>query len=118
MDILADECIPSPIVRRLRDEGMTVTYVLEDEPGTVDSDVLARANVEGKLLLTEDRDFGHLVYARQQPALPGVVYLRLHGVSLEEAADAVVEALTSDAELRGRFTTVDGSGRIRQRPLP
>ncbi len=115
MRLLADECIPAPIVHRLRAEGFDVAYVLEDDPGTDDPDVLDR---ERRLLLTEDRDFGQLVYAKRRPAPFGVVYLRLHGVTLDDAIEAVVRVLTSETELAGWFTTVDGSDRVRQRRLP
>lgn len=118
MKFLADECIPAPIVHRLREDGFDVEYVLEDEPGTEDSDVLRRAGQDNRFLLTEDRDFGQLVYNQNQPASPGVIYLRLGDVGLAESIEALVAVLSSDLVFEGTFTAVDGRRRVRQRLLP
>ena len=118
MDLLADENIPGPIVRRLRAEGHDVAYVAEAGHGEGDPDVLVRAGRGGRLLLTEDRDFGQLVYLQRRPAAPGVVYLRLGDVPLAASIEVVSGLFASGVVLAGRFTTVTGTGRVRQRPLP
>lgn len=118
MVLLADECIPAPIVRRLRSEGLDVEYVLEDAPGVTDPDVLARAGRGGRLLLTEDRDFGRLVYLQHAPASPGVIYLRLGNAPLAETVETVSAVLASGIVFRESFTTIEATGHVRQRPLP
>ena len=118
MTLLADECVPAPVVRRLRADGFDVEYVAEDAPGIVDPDVLARAGRGGRFLLTEDRDFGQLVYLQRTPASPGVIYLRIGDAPLAEFAETVARVLASDLTFSERFTTIVGSGRARQRPLP
>ena len=118
MRLLADECVPAPIVRQLRSDGLDVEYVAEDEPGVGDSDVLSRAGRDGRFLLTEDRDFGQLVYLQGVPASPGVIYLRLGAESLSESVQAVSAALRSDLVFAERSTTVIGGGAVRQRRLP
>ena len=118
MRLLADENIPGPIVRRLRVDGHDVVYVAEVGHGEEDPEVLDRAGRGGRLLLTEDRDFGQLVYLQQRPAAPGVVYLRLGDVPLQVSVDAVAQVLSSGLVLEGQFTIVSGTGRVRQRPLP
>ena len=95
-----------------------MVYVGENAPGTEDVDVLNRAGRDRRLLVTEDRDFGQLVYARGRPATAGVLYLRLDGVSMSESVGAVVALLASGIPLSGRFTTLVPPDRIRQRPLP
>ena len=62
MKFIADECCDTGIVISLRREGHDVFYVLEEEPGLRDEVVLQRAYVERRILLTEDKDFGELVY--------------------------------------------------------
>jgi len=45
-------------------------------PGLPDDEVLAIANSEGRVLITDDRDFGELVFRYRQPHA-GVIYFRL-----------------------------------------
>jgi predicted nuclease of predicted toxin-antitoxin system len=115
---LADQNIPRLCVRRLREAGYDVESVAEQAPGASDPDVMASAGRAGRILLTEDRDFGDLIYARRQPSPPGVVYLRLGSDPPGVVADALLRVLSSEREFVGWFTTVSGSGRVRQRPLP
>ncbi len=44
MNILADESVDQPIVNRLREDGHTVLYVAEMDPGISDEVVLHEAN--------------------------------------------------------------------------
>jgi hypothetical protein len=50
MRFLADENFPLPGVRRLRAAGIDIASVSEGSPGVADSDVLARAVREGRVL--------------------------------------------------------------------
>ena len=68
MKFFADECCDTEMVASLRIEGHDVLYVLEEEPGLQDEVVLQRAYVERRILLTEDKDFGELVYRLRKPA--------------------------------------------------
>jgi predicted nuclease of predicted toxin-antitoxin system len=53
-----------------------VLYVTESASGLSDADVIALALSEKRLLLTEDKDFGDLVFRRER-AIPGVVLMRI-----------------------------------------
>lgn len=86
--------------------------------GSADPDVMERAGETERILVTEDRDFGALVYAHRHPAPPGVVYLRLGDARSAEVAEALLTVVRSDLILAGQFTTVSTNGRVRQRPLP
>ena len=68
MRLLADENIPLPSVDALRAAGHDVVSMTQEAPGTPDLEVLRRAQAEQRLLLTFDRDFGELVYARGEGA--------------------------------------------------
>ena len=59
----ADECVDAALVHRLRGAGHDVIYAAEIAAGTTDIQLLRRANDEHRLLLTEDKDFGELVFA-------------------------------------------------------
>jgi predicted nuclease of predicted toxin-antitoxin system len=116
--ILVDECVARPLVDALRRRFVDVLYVADSRPATPDVDVLAWAVGERRVLITEDYDFGELVFYRQLRAeavviiAPGVL-----GVNLLEDAESLAERLLSSSEeLSGRLTIVEGK-RLRQRPL-
>ncbi|MDQ3589137.1 MAG: DUF5615 family PIN-like protein [Actinomycetota bacterium] len=99
MRILADESVEGEVVARLRSEGHDVAYVPGTSAGIRDDEVLARANVEDRVLLTEDKDFGDLAFFYGSRSL-GIVLLRAHGAGVEAKARLVAEALeTHEDEL-------------------
>jgi len=49
--------------------------VIEIAPGLADEDVLARAVADNRIFLTEDRDFGQLVFASNASSC-GVILIR------------------------------------------
>ncbi len=57
MNVLADESVERQIVARLRQDGYSVLYVAEMEPGITDNLVLRRANETQSFLITEDKDW-------------------------------------------------------------
>lgn len=72
---LADESCDGGIVAALRAAGCDVLSVGESSPGISDEEVIRRATSEGRILLTEDKDFGQLVYAAGE-GHTGVILLR------------------------------------------
>jgi predicted nuclease of predicted toxin-antitoxin system len=89
--------------------------VAELSPSTRDEDVLAMANDKKAVLITNDKDFGELVF-RRRLINSGVVLLRLGGLSDSGKADLVSIAVTDHGhELDGAFTVVE-PGLIRIRP--
>jgi predicted nuclease of predicted toxin-antitoxin system len=74
MRLLADESCDFAVVRSLRAAGHDVKAVAEVSPRAQDSDVIRIAAGENRILLTEDKDFGRLVYAGAPSA--GVILIR------------------------------------------
>src|SRR5579864_2911936 len=64
-----------PIVRALRNAGHDVAAIAEDSPGVSDDRVIGRVVREQRILITEDTDFGELVYAHAFDS-GGVILLR------------------------------------------
>ncbi len=77
MRFLADECCDMSAVRALRADGHDVIAVAEFMQQSIDSELLTLALEEQRILLTEDKDFGSLVFAGGALS-PGVVLLRFH----------------------------------------
>lgn len=73
MRFLADENVPLPSVDALRAAGHDVASISRESPGAPDPRVLERAQQEARLLITFDRDFGELIFARGASGLPGVI---------------------------------------------
>ena len=116
MNILADECCDAPLIQPLREEGYDVFYVLESLPGANDDDILNRAFVENRLLLTEDKDFGELVYRLQKPTC-GVVMLRFDEADHAHKLSRLRELLENSADrLPGAFVVLEAN-KTRIRPL-
>lgn len=104
--ILADECVDRQIVDRLRQDGHTVLYVAEMEPGISDQEVLNLVNQEEAILLTADKDFGELVF-RQDRVAPGIVLVRLAGLSAAIKEDIIADAIEDHlAEFLQSFTVI------------
>lgn len=116
MNLIADEGVDWPIVERLRQDGHNVLYIAEMEPGISDDVVLDEANRYRAVLLTQDKDFGELVF-RQGLVNTGVVLIRLHGLSNEHKAEIVSTVIQErEAELEDAFCVISpGMVRIRKK---
>ena len=80
---LADENVDFPIIARLRELGYRVESIAEDCPSIDDTQVLQWAFEREAVLLTEDKDFGELVF-RQRLKNHGIVLYRLPGITPAE----------------------------------
>jgi predicted nuclease of predicted toxin-antitoxin system len=89
----------------------------EVAPAASDEEVVQRARIEGRVLLTEDKDFGDLVFRRGQ-TVAGVVLLRLDPAMRELKGVRLDAAISRFGEnLLGRYTTIE-EARFRTRRLP
>ena len=88
MKFLVDECTGISVVAWLRDKGHDVLAVVEVMPEANDSDILDRTVREGRIVVTNDKDFGELVY-RSGREHQGVILLRLH----DERAESKVRMM-------------------------
>jgi len=115
MNLLADESVDKPIVARLRQDGHNVLYIAELDPSIDDDTVLRRANQNGALLITADKDFGELVF-RQGRIHAGIVLVRLAGLSPQAKARIVSTVFANqENELLNAFSVVSpGTVRIRR----
>ena len=117
MRILANENFPGDAVEALRAQGHDVAWVRSDAPGSSDPQVLARAQAEGRILVTFDKDFGELAFRSGLPAPSGIVLFRISTPSSQHVARLAVAALESRTDWAGHFAVVEDD-RIRHTPLP
>lgn len=115
--VLANENFPGPVIQELRRKGHDVVSVKEVMRGAEDRVVLARAQEEGRLVITFDKDFGELAYRFGLPAESGIILFRLSGSSPELDNARALAALESAIEWSDSFSVVTDN-RIRVRPLP
>ncbi len=117
MRFLADESCDFIMVRALREAGHDVLAVSEITSRAEDFEVIEFALREKRILLTEDKDFGQLVYAHGQKTL-GVIFLRFAHSTRERIAGDVCTLVKDQGEkLTGCFVTVQ-PGRIRISRIP
>lgn len=117
--ILIDECVPRPVVDRLRVDH-DVVWARETAPGDNDLDVLARSVEEGRILVSTDYDFGDLVFRLERPAVAVVLLVIANPrLDLVRIADDVAKRLAAFGEDRlvGMLTVIEAD-RTRQRALP
>jgi len=111
---LLDVCVSSRTLRAsLAGEGHDVLSVVEIDPRASDDRLLALALQDDRVLVTEDKDFGELVFVRGLPHGPIV---RLVELTVEEQARAMAELLGEHAaDLTGGVIVTVTRGRIRIR---
>jgi predicted nuclease of predicted toxin-antitoxin system len=113
---IADECVSRRIVERLRAEGFDVKWIGDDRRGISDTEVLKAAAAEGRILITEDRDFGELVI-RQRLAVRGLILTELDRLAPTAEAERISAVVTAHADrLVGNLIVIEPM-RVRIRPL-
>jgi predicted nuclease of predicted toxin-antitoxin system len=114
---VADESCAGPVIRALRQAGHDLIAIAETAGSSSDEAVMEKARTEGRVLITEDRDFGELIYARGRPT-EGVLFVKFHSRLRHAKNAAVVEAVAKLGErLRGAFTVIEpGRVRLARRP--
>ncbi|NOT60567.1 MAG: DUF5615 family PIN-like protein [Acidobacteria bacterium] len=76
MRFLVDECTGPKVARWLVGEGHEVYSVFDEARGADDHTLLAKAFAEDWILITNDKDFGEMVYRERHPH-HGIIFLRL-----------------------------------------
>lgn len=96
MKFVVDESTGEAVVAELRRLGHDVISIHEYSPGIDDPPILDLAVNEGRIVVTNDKDFGELVYRSGLPHV-GVVLFRLHDESASNRVHMMHEVLRSCA---------------------
>jgi predicted nuclease of predicted toxin-antitoxin system len=106
MRLLVDECTGPAVARWLREQSHEVFSVFDDARGMSDEDILAKAFAESWVIITNDKDFGDLVFAQGRQHR-GVIFLRLDDSRSATAIAALQSLLEKHGEdLIDQFTVV------------
>lgn len=106
MKFLADENIPSKVVRRLQKEGIDIIHVSNIKYGLADNDVLKVAYKEKRILITFDKEFGNLVFRKKMKSF-GVILLRFVPLSSEHVADRIIGLIKQKLRFENNFIVVE-----------
>ncbi|HQE94013.1 MAG TPA: DUF5615 family PIN-like protein [Anaerolineae bacterium] len=115
MKFLVDECAGTSVVDCLRDAGHDVVAVAEVMPQADDAQILEYAVLEARILVTNDKDFGEMIY-RSSRAHRGVLLLRLQDERSENKVRITKIVLVRVGErLQNHYTVATESGiRVRE----
>lgn len=114
---LADESCDFAVVRALRTAGYDVYAVSEVMQRSDDRQLIVQAYREQRILLTEDKDFGHLVFVGSARSA-GVILIRFPGHARQTLAHTIVQLIQTHGErLRHAFVVVQ-PGYIRLQHTP
>lgn len=106
MRFLVDECTGPIVAKWLRENDHEVFSVYDDWTGASDEDVLAKAVHENWILITNDKDFGEMVFRERRPHR-GVVFMRLADERSANKVKVLTHLLESYSEkLSDQFVTV------------
>ena len=115
MRFLADESCDFSVVRALRTVGHDVVAVTEFAQRTEDSEVIGWAVQQARVLLTEDKDFGQLVFAGAREST-GVILIRFPSTARQILPSRALELIRQHGgQLAGSFVVLEPH-RIRIRP--
>ena len=117
MRLLANENFPGDAITSLREDGHDVVWIRNDAPGSADTDVLARAQREDRILITFDKDFGELAFRSRLPSTSGVILFRIPTPSSAYIAQFAVAALKTRTDWSGHFSVIENR-RVRMTKLP
>ena len=116
MRFLADECCDTKLVSFLRKEGHDVVHISEQTTGISDEKILNDAYNEDRILVTEDKDFGELVYRLKKPC-KGIILIRIDVKNRHRKGPRLKQLVEKYPDrLKGYFTVIDLK-KYRFRPL-
>lgn len=116
MKFLADVNIEKPMVDELRRMGYDITWVPEIDCYLEDMEILRIARKENRILLTNDKDFGEIVF-RQRLIPAGIILFRIKGQNVGEKIKSLKKLLTFYKDKIARHFVVVTKGKIRFMPV-
>lgn len=111
MRLLAGENFSRPVILALRRQSHDVQWARTDHPGLKDLALLERAEADGRLVVTLDKDFRQLALQRRIPLRrSGVILFRVHPATPENPEPVVDAALGMQHSWAGHVGIVTRDG--------
>lgn len=105
--IIFDENIDQSVIDQIKEDGYDTLSIKATAPGISDLEVIEIVSKHSGLLITEDKDFGELVFAHGFDQI-SVVLLRLNKADYNSVMNALVQAIRTYYERTGGlFITID-----------
>lgn len=103
MRFLIDECTGKKLAKLLEKESHDVLFAGDVMPSASDDEVIRKAEEDNRILITDDKDFGELVFRLGKPT-KGVILLRT-GVNPEKRLKTLVK-LFKNYEIEEKFVVL------------
>ena len=106
MRFLVDECTGPAVAQWLVRQHHDVFSVFDEIRGADDREIIRIANEQNRILITNDKDFGELVFREKKPH-KGVILLRLEDERAANKIDVLEHLLEKyENSLSGHFSVV------------
>lgn len=115
MRFLVDESSGKRLHNLLKSAGHDSVFVGDSSQGLDDESVLRKSEKENRILITDDKDFGELIFKLKRPE-SGIILLRLSDTSSTTRLDSILYLLNHHHP-EGNFITV-ADDRVKIRKLP
>ena len=112
MRFLVDECTGPSVAKWLRQQGHDVFSVYEQARGIDDDEIIERANLENRILITNDKDFGEKIFRDNRPHT-GVILLRLEDERAASKISAIEQLLANHSDQLNNNYIVVTKNRVR-----
>ncbi len=116
MRFLVDECTGPSVAEWLRNQKHEVFSVFEEARGMDDDDIILKALEENWILITNDKDFGELIFRLNKPS-SGTVLLRLRIDSPKNRIKYIYNLIKNYSDKLKSSFIVLSEGQIRIRKL-
>lgn len=113
MRFLVDESTGKRLATLLKNEGYDVLFVGDVTPSAPDEKIIRRTEEDNRILITDDKDFGELVFKLGRPT-KGIILLRI--VTVPERRIKALIKLLKTYDVQNRFTVLEEEA-IRSRKI-
>ena len=114
LKFVLDVGVGNKVGQYLTNEGYDALLISTINPSMSDSEILAIAENENRMVITMDKDFGELVY-HSEKAHAGVLLLRLEDATGEEKVEVIRFIIDNFKDLLEHKFCVFKNGRLRIR---
>ena len=107
--IIVDENIDESLIAKMREHNWKLFSIREQAPGISDHEVIEKVKAYKGTLLTEDKDFGELVFAHGQ-AYSGiaVIFLKSDKMTYQQIEETILQVVKQYSESQSNyFITID-----------